>query len=89
VLWSGVGGLGEKVEDFGLRLGAVDAEEGVGDGEVEAAGAGAAGVEVEDSVTVLDGGLVGVAVEDDADAGGLGVEVKVVEGVEQVDEAAG
>ena len=72
---------------MGLAVG--DAQEGVGDGEVEAAGAGAAGVEVEDSVAVADGGFVGVAVENYADAGGLGVEVEVVEVVDDVDEAAG
>ena len=82
-------GLGEEGEDFGLRLGVVDAEEGVGDGEVEAAGAGAAWIEVEDALAVLGGGFVGVAVEDDSDAGGFGFEVQLVEGVEHVDQAAG
>ncbi len=72
-----------------MGVGVPYVEEGVGDGEVEAAGAGAAGVEVEDSVAVLDGGLVGVAVEDCGDAGGVGVEVEVVDGVDEVDQAAG
>ena len=74
---------------FRPGVGRCDAEEGVGDGEVEAARAGAAGVEVEDALAVVDGGFVGVAVEDDCDAGGLGFEVQVVEGVEHVDQAAG
>ena len=38
---------------------------------------------------MLDGGLVGVAGEDDANAGGLRVEVEVVDGVKDVDQAAG
>ena len=67
----------------------LDGQEGVGDGEVEAAGADAAGVQVEDSMAVVDGGFVGVAVEDDSDAGGLGIEVEVFEVVDDVDEAAG
>ncbi len=62
-------------EDFGVGVGFGEAEEGVGDGEVEAAWAGAAGVQVEHSAVVLDGGLVGVAVDDDRDAGGVGAEV--------------
>jgi len=70
-------------------VGVCDAEEGAGDGEVEAAGAGAAGVEVEDSSVVLDGGLVGVSVDDCGDAGGVGVEVEVFAGVDEVEEAAG
>ena len=70
-------------------MGVCDAEEGAGDGEVEAAGAGAAGVEVEDSSVVLDGGLVGVSVDDCGDAGGVGVEVEVFAGVDEVEEAAG
>ena len=82
-------GSGEEGEDFclGVRIG--DAEEGAGDGEVEASGAGGAWVEVEDSVAVFDGGFVGVAIDDCGDAGGLGVEVEVVYGVEHVEEAAG
>ena len=85
----GVVGLGEEGENFGGGVAVLDAEEGAGDGEGEAAGACAAGVEVQDAVAVLDGGLVGVPVEDNADACGLGVEVEVVEGVKDVDEAAG
>jgi hypothetical protein len=38
---------------------------------------------------VVNGGLVGVAVENYAEAGGLGVEVEVVKVVDDVDEAAG
>ena len=78
-----------EVDNFGGGVAVLDAEKGVGDGEGEAAGAGTARVEVEDAVAVLDGGLVGVPVEDNADACGLGGEVEVVEGVDDVDEAAG
>ena len=69
-----------------MWLAVLDAEAGVGDGEVEAARAGTAGVEVEDALAVLDGGFVGVAVNDYGDARGLWVEVEVVEGVKDVDE---
>jgi hypothetical protein len=62
---------------------------GEGDGEVEAAWAAAAGVEVEDAVAGCDGGLVGVAGEDEADACGVGVYVEVVDVVQDMDEAAG
>ena len=82
-------GLGEEGEDFGCGVGVGDAEEGAGDGEVEAAGAGGAWVEVEDAVAVLDGGLVGVAVDHYGDAGGLGADVEVFAGVDEVDQGAG
>lgn len=65
--------LGVEGEDFGLGVGVGDAQERVGDGEAESAGAYAAGVEVEDALAVVDGGLVGVAVKDYSDAGGVGV----------------
>jgi len=70
----------------GFSVGESDA--GEGDGEGEAAWAGAAGVEVEDAVAPGDGGLVGVAADDRSDAGGGGVEVEVVDGVDEVEEAA-
>ena len=57
-------------------------------GELEAAGAGAAGVEVDDAVSGLDAGLVGVAADDDGDACGFGVEVEPVDGMDEVEEAA-
>lgn len=78
-----------EADDFGGGLAVLDAEEGVGDGEVEAAGTGAAGVQVEDSVVVLDGGLVGMAAEDDADACCLRIQIQIFERVNHVDEAAG
>ena len=64
-------------------------DEGEGAGEVEAAGAAAAWVEVEDSSAALEGGFVGVAGEDEGDSGGFGVEVKAGEGVDEIDEVAG
>ena len=67
----------------------LDAEDGAGDRQAEAAGAGAPGVKVKGALEVLDGGLVGVAVEDDGDSGGLGADVEGFAGVEHVDEAAG
>jgi hypothetical protein len=80
--------LSQQGDDFGGGFACVEAEQGVGDGEVEAAGAAASGVEVEDALAVLDAWLVGVAVEDDAEAGGLGLDVEVGKVVEHVDEAA-
>ena len=77
------------MEDFGLRLTVLDAEMSAADGEVEAAGASAAGVEVEDALVVLDRRLVRVTVENDGDSGGLGADVEGFAGVEHVDEAAG
>ena len=56
------GWLREEGEDFGGGVAVLDAEEGIGDGEIEAAWSGTARVEVEDAVAVLNGGLVGVAV---------------------------
>jgi len=77
------------MEDFGLRLTVLDAEMSAADGEVEAAGASAAGVEVEDALEVLNGRLVGVTVDDCGDAGCAGTEVEVLAGVEYVDQASG
>ena len=70
----------------GISVGESDA--GEGDGEGESPWAGAAGVEVEDAVAPVDGRFVGVAADDGSDAGGGGVEVKVVDGVDEVEEAA-
>jgi hypothetical protein len=72
-----------------MGLVVLNAQQGAGDGEVEAAGARRAWVEVEDSLVVLHGGIVGVAVEDNRDAGGLRVEVEVFAGVDHVDQTAG
>jgi hypothetical protein len=64
-------------------------QEREGDGEVEAAGADTAGVEVEDAMVVVDVGAMRVTEDDDADVGDVRVEVEVVDGVEHVEETAG
>ncbi len=66
-----------------------DGEDGEGDGEVEATGTAAAGVEVEDAAVGAGFGAVGVAADDRRDAGGGGIEVEIVDGVDEVEEAAG
>lgn len=65
-----------------------DFDERHGDGELEAAWAGAAGVEVEDSVVGCDRGLVGVAADDAGDSGGVWVDIQPVDGVDEVEETA-
>ena len=80
---------GEQVDDPGRQGGGVGFNEGEGYGEFEAAGAAASGIEVEGSLAALDGGFMGVAAEDERDAGGLGVEVEILDGVDEVDEVAG
>ena len=60
-------------------------EVGQADWQREASGAGAAGVDIEDAIVHLRFRFVGVAADDDAKAGGGGVEVKFVEIVEDVD----
>lgn len=80
-------GLEEGEDGWGQGV-LFDAEVGEGDGEVEAAGACAAWVEVEDVVAGFGGGLVGVAADDGGEAGGGGVQVEVVDGVDEVEEGA-
>lgn len=80
--------LGDEGDDLwvGVRVGEGDA--GKSDGEREAAGAGAAGVEVKDAVAPVDGRLVGVATDDGPNACGGGVKVDVVDGMDEVEQAA-
>jgi hypothetical protein len=61
-----------------------EVEAGEADREREAAGAGAAGVDVEEAVLPVSFGLVSVPTDDDLKAGG-GIEVQVLEIVEDVD----
>jgi len=63
-------------------------EQSEGDGQGKTPGAGAAGVEVEDTVLLRGRGFVGVAEEDYVDLCGGGVQVEVFQGVEHVEEAA-
>jgi hypothetical protein len=66
----------------------VEGENTEGDWEMEAAGTAGAGVEVEHAISLVEVGDVGVAEEDDGEAGGGGVEVDGVEVVKEVDVAA-
>ena len=73
-----------------IRVGAtvVVSRGGEGDGEIEAAGAATAWVEVEDSCANFDEWLVGVAGDDGGYSGGGRVQVEVGEGVDEVKETA-
>ena len=64
---------------------AVSGHAGYGDGQGETPGSGAARVEVEDPVFVVDGGFMGVAVDDGVKACCRGVEVQFVEDVQHVE----
>ena len=66
---------------------AVHSERADGDGEVEAAGAAGAGIEIEDALFVGDAGDVGVAVEDGGEPPGHGIKMEGVQVVEHVDVA--
>jgi len=70
---------GRQREDFCFEIAfAGYGEEADGNGQVEAAGAAGAGVEVEDAAFVGDAGDVGVAVDDGGEFCGCGVEVEGV-----------
>jgi len=84
-VWKFLRDEGDDVR-VGVAVGQRDTREG--DGEREASGAGAAGVEVKDAIAPVDGRLVGVAADDGSDARGGRVEVEVVDGVDEVEEAA-
>ena len=73
-----------ELNEFRLpgRLGQVEAGEAYR--QSEAARAGAAWIDVEDAVAPVRVGFVGVAGDDDLNAGGVGVEVKVFEIVQGV-----
>lgn len=64
-------------------------EHGERDGQGKPAWAGAARVEVQNAVVSFDLWLVGVAVEDDGHAGGLRLDIEIVQSVDHVDQAAG
>ena len=57
-----------------------------GDGQPKPSVPGRSGIEVEDSVSGVDGGLVRVAVHDDAEAASGWVQIDEVELVEEVDD---
>ena len=63
-----------------------EVEASYGDGQGEAAGAGAAGVYIEDAFVPAGAGFMGVARDDDVEAGDFGAEVELAEVVEDVDQ---
>lgn len=74
--------------DLGRRSPVGDAQCREGDGQVEAAWTGAAGIEIEDPLKLLDRWLVRVAIDDRAYGGGLRAEVEILARVDHVDQAA-
>jgi len=73
-------------DDLGVEAALfIEGEEADGYGQVKAAGAAGAGVEVEDAAFVGDGGDVGVAVEDGGEFCCGGVEVEGAEVVEHIE----
>ena len=60
-------------------------DSGESDGERETSRAGASGVEVKDTVAPLNGGPVGVAEDNRTDSGGVGMQIEVVDGMDQVE----
>lgn len=79
----------QKLDEFGLPGGFEEVEAREGDREMEAFGTGAAGIDVEDTVAPVGVGFVGVAGDDDLEAGGFWVEVEVPEVVKDVDRGSG
>ena len=81
-------GSGGEVHDLRFEVSVFgECQDAEGYGEVEAAGAAGAGVEVEDSFFGDVVGDVGVAVKDGGEFGGGGVEVDGFEVVEEVEVA--
>jgi len=73
-------------EDFGLDLPIfVNDDLAAGDGELEAAWAAGAGVEVENAFVMADLWFVGMAIEDCRKSCGCGVEIELMHVVEQVE----
>ena len=78
----------EQGDDLRFDLCVGDADQCDGDREFEAAGSGAAWIEVDDAVSGLDAGLVGVAADDHCYAGCFGVDLEPLDGVDEVDHLA-
>jgi hypothetical protein len=75
-------------QQFSQNLPVVDPKSPQADWELESARAGAAGIEVEHSVSLFHFGLVAVAVNDGAESGSFRLQVELREIVEEVDEDA-
>lgn len=60
-------------------------DSGQSDGKRETSRAGASGVEVKDVVAPLNGRPVGVAGDNRTDSGGVGMQIEVVNGMDQVE----
>jgi hypothetical protein len=73
------------MQEFALPRRLEELEVCDGDRQVEALWTSAAGVDVEDSIVPVRFGLVSVAADDDVEAGGFRVEVKLFKVVQDVD----
>ena len=76
---------GRGVEKFDLPGSFEEVKEGHRDGQGEASRAGAAGVDVENSIVPVRFGLVSVAADDNVEAGDFRIEVKSFKVVQDVD----
>jgi len=74
------------VEKIGLPGSFREVQAGYGNGQGEAPGAGAARVDIEDAFVPTGVGFMGVARDDDMEAGDFGIEVELAEVVEHVDQ---
>jgi hypothetical protein len=76
---------GREVEKFDSPGSFEEVQDGQGDGQGEASGAGAAGVDIQDTIMPVEFGFVSVAADDDVEAGSFGVEVELFKIVKDVD----
>ena len=80
--YCGLVGQREQVDDVGVYAVFVHLDNAERDGQFKTAGAAGAGVEIEHFLAVLDGGAMGVTVEDGGEFGGGGIEVEGAEVME-------
>jgi hypothetical protein len=83
------GSPGSYLHDSSLDVVLFYFDDGYGYGEFEAAGSCAAGVQVEHTGAVLDARLMGVAADHHSNAGGSGVDVNPMFGVDEVEKLPG
>jgi hypothetical protein len=74
-----------EIEEIRLPGSFEKVEASEGEGQRETAGAGAAGVDIEDAVAPVGFGFVGVSADDDVVSGGRRIEVEFLKIVEDVD----
>ena len=78
----------KNVDDASFDSVAGNGDERNGHGKIETAGAGATGIEVEDSFARFLPGLVGVAGDDSGNPDSGGADVEIGEGVDEIEETA-